>query len=496
MCPSKTTNVIPRLTSFLLLVFFGTVCGYAQTVIDIVWDDPIAVSVEAQDNNRPRIALTQEGNPIVLWGQDSGNQLHLARWVAPGFESVSGFLPAGIEAFTSVWAGPELDANGGVVAVVFKRYPEDVNGAYYIQSLDGGLTWSDTLQVDFALGSGFQSRFPSVALDSSGEAAVSLMTFEGNYLDPTYEVAMGSDGNAVFSELQNTSTAFFDGEACDCCMAEMLHQGDDVIQLYRNNIGNIREIRAVRSSDNGSEFDQSFECDQTQTYSNVCFSSGPSGVFWNNMLLTAFRANVEDGVRAYVSLNDLDSGVLEQSVPIDADVASNVSQNNVKSATNGVFLATAWEEIRTTSTNVLLALGTSVGGLTSAHDTVNVVHQGRQINPDIAMDDTHIHMVWQDNELDVVMYRRGFLPVTFQVGSEERNSMILYPNPCANYLTIEGLQLNEEYASMFSVLGKEMKCNVLQTSVNSVSIDTSGLTAGVWVLVNPNTGQAFRFVHQ
>ena len=197
-----------RSKAWMIAAYAGLVATstQAQSVSDIVWEDPIPVAPETYDNNRPRMALNATGQPVVMWGQNSGNQVHVAVFNGAAFDYVGNILPEGVEAFTADWAGPDLDADGGNVGVVFKRYPEDVYGAYLMQSADGGQTWGDTVRIDPGLEEGFQSRFPTLAYDSNGEAAVTLMTFEGNYLDPAYEVTLGAENNTTFTPLTNTST--------------------------------------------------------------------------------------------------------------------------------------------------------------------------------------------------------------------------------------------------------------------------------------------------
>lgn len=469
----------------------------AQSVVDIVWEDPIAVAPETYDNNRPRMALNASGQPVVMWGQNSGNQVHVAVFNGSAFDYVGNILPEGVEAFTADWAGPDLDANGGNVGVVFKRYPEDVYGAYLMQSIDGGQTWGDTVRIDPGLEVDFQSRFPTLAYDASGEAAVTLMTFEGNYLDPAYEVALGTENNTAFTPLTNTSTAFFEGEACDCCMADLVHSGDELIQLYRNNTFNVREVKAVRSTSNGAAWEESFNCDLSGTYSNVCFSSGPSSAMRDGMLYSAFRSNLEDGVRTQVSVNDLSTGEVVESVTLDQEVAWNVSQNNARLALNEQYVAVVWEEVRTTTTNVLMAFGAGTPALLAAHDTVNVEFSGRQVNPDIAMDGTYVHVVWQDKEFDQVMYRRGVLPAPVSVEPAEETSLMAAPNPCRDRLTLQvipGTEVDQVWC--FNVQGRRFQCPAVQHTKGLVVVDVSGLAPGLWLVNHPDQDRPVRVIKQ
>jgi hypothetical protein len=471
-----------KIINTLILVVVILISGYltpSYAQYAIQWDDPIDVSPDGLDNNRPRMALDAAGQPMIIWGRDAGKELYFSRWDGAQFVEPTLIVPPSVDLFTSEWAGPELGSNGDVVYAVFKRYPENEFGAYFVKSVDGGLSWSDTVRIDNLPIGDMQSRFPSVAVDELGNPAVTMMTFTGNYIDPEYEVLTSTDGGQSFGPLVNASTDMFAGEACDCCTATIVYSEGKLVQLYRNNSGNIREIRGLVSDDWGATFEQGCVVDVTETFSNVCFSSGPDGVLLGDELITAFRANIPTGARVYASSYNLVTNELEEHQLVDGDIPSNVSQHNAKIAGNTMDLAMCWEEYTAANSNIILSYSSSgVAELVNYRDTVNVVTAGRQVNPDIAYSNGVFHVVWQDKYSGLVVYRRGTVVEATAINETTSNSLTVCPNPTTGLVEFTTESRLNNY-KVFSSSGQE----VLEGQLNmesKFSIDLSSLDNGYY----------------
>ncbi|MFT4778188.1 MAG: hypothetical protein ACJAU0_000623 [Flavobacteriales bacterium] len=405
---------------FLLLPSFLV----AQT---IAWEDPIPVASEEWDNNRPRLTLNAEGLPVVMWGNNVAGEVHVALGDGDSFSDPLSGMMGEYACFTADWAGPELSGSGNNMLIAFKATPENTEGIYLLSSEDGGSTWGQPVlismdeEVD-------QTRLPDVAIDDSGEIHLTFMTFEGNYIDPAYAYKTSEDGEN-WSVVQNISTSLIEGEACDCCTADIISSGETVVQLWRNNIDNIREIYAVISTDGGANFDQILEIDHSDTYSNVCFSSGPNGVIEGDNLISVFRKNVGTDRRIGLVVTDLLTGENSLEETVGGLGQGNVNYNNAKIAQDGAFTAIVYEEGMGNGSEIICSVSNgNYENLISFKDTVNVSLTGRQTNPDVALNGDQVHVVWQDADTDQVWYRKGSIQTSNTV-SELEISWGISPNP-------------------------------------------------------------------
>lgn len=462
------------LFSLLFLPFLAD----GQYVID--WDDPIEVSEAGMDNNRPRITLNAEGNPLIIWGRDSGKELFFTRFDGVEFSEGELLLDADFDIFTADWAGPEISSNGDDAFIVFKRFPENEFGAYMLKSTDGGQSWSDTIRVDAMDIGEEQNRFPNVTVNNDGNPAVTLMKFTGNYLDPEYEVLTSVDGGTTFGPMVNASTSLISGEACDCCTADLINSNGKLIQLYRNNASNIREIKATVSDDWGGSFGEAIHVDNSDTFSNVCFSSGPDGIIAGDKLITVYRANIPAGYRVYVSEYDLELGTLDNELLVDPFVPSMVAQHNPKIAGDEMHQLMVWEEFTAAYANVLYTYSsTGPEGLNIWSDTLNVQTNGRQVNPDVAYDNGNFHVVWQDKYSGKVGYRKGKVVEGVSVNDLAQPQVKVYPNPCVSEVNLTQLS-RQDRVEMRNVLGQI----VFEDRINSneLLIPMEGLPDGTYVI--------------
>lgn len=457
----------------LALAFCTPILVQAQT-FTVSWDAPIQVTQDdAYDNNRPRIALNSENNPVVIWGKDNGRILYHSVYSGSSFSEPVSLLDDDFEIFTADWAGPELGSNGDHVAAVFKRYPENEFGVYMVQSADGGQTWSDTVRVDNVPIGDQQTRFPNVVIDDNGNPAVTIMTFEGNYLEPKYEVLTSIDGGASFSELVNSSTELFAGEACDCCTADIIFDGSQLIQLYRNNYDNIREIRASRSMNWGESFPEGFALDLSDTFSNFCFSSGPSGIVSGDELITTYRINTAVGPRASISLFDMGTGLIDLEEQLSPTSVQQVGQTNPKIAGDGTNIGIVWQEETTNDDNVHFVFShTGATGLVgSAVEVLNLQLPGKQINPDIAYSDGTFHVVWQDKATGLVMYRKGAVVEAVSVSEIlPLGNVQIFPNPSSETILWENSMNHPVQYSCYNAFGQIVMSGNGTPGLNSLDI--------------------------
>ncbi|WP_306642346.1 T9SS type A sorting domain-containing protein [Sanyastnella coralliicola] len=467
--------------ALLLLAITLNSVVFSQT---ITWEDPVPVSIDGQDNNRPRIILDQDGSVHVFWGRDADGQLFHNQMVDGEWDAAEMLLPEGVTCFTADWAGPDVGSFGDHLGVVFKRMPENTEGAYLIQSFDGGATWSDTTQIDLNLPEGFQTRMPSVAIGDQQMVHVSIMSFEGNYIDPEYIYTKSNDGGESWSAYQAMYGDFFSGEACDCCMADIAIINADPVIAFRDNEENIREIKCVKSESSGDNFESVLYPDLSETYANYCFSSGPHLLLQDGIMKIVYKSIEEsDSYVTFTQMDLSDESIIESFIVLE-ETDGTARQNNPRISGSEALDFVVWEESQGLATEVLYAAreGGAQGGSFEIIDTLNVDLSGKQINPDVKVDGLTIHTVWQDKGNDLVMYRKGtYDPNGVNVEESLLPEVSAYPNPTNSSVNITGVKV--ESVQVFDLQGRMLVNR--NSGVSGNDLDVSMFPKGTYnVVVN------------
>ncbi|MCH8332130.1 MAG: hypothetical protein IH946_12295, partial [Bacteroidetes bacterium] len=162
-----------ELLSLALILFAFN--GFGQITLD--WSDPMEVTdTTTFDNSRPRVAVTSSGVPVVIWGSKNFDILYVSRMDGSDFSDPMELNPTGEDIFTGDWAGPEIAAQGDTVFVTFKLKPEDNWGVYIKRSVDGGVTWDDTVRVENI--DSDMTRFPTINVLPGGNPVVAFMKLD------------------------------------------------------------------------------------------------------------------------------------------------------------------------------------------------------------------------------------------------------------------------------------------------------------------------------
>ncbi len=155
------------------------------------WSNIEEVNSDASKGSaRPRIAEVNGNIPIVIWGDKSNSFVYLSKKSGGSWSSPLKLNPTGMTVFTSDWAGPEIAANENTIFVSFSALPEKSEMSYVVSSTDGGVNFSNAVQVS----SNNWVRFPTPAVDENGKPYVAFMEFDSNWVDPHYAVATSSNG--------------------------------------------------------------------------------------------------------------------------------------------------------------------------------------------------------------------------------------------------------------------------------------------------------------
>lgn len=465
--------------SIALILIFGSLMIKAQTTVVNI-GLPITVAPSTFDNVRPRIALTNNNSPIIMWGKGSNKKIFTARYNGGIFDTPVSQNPGTLQAFVTDWASAEMASSGDTVFVVYKSEPALTGGIYLTRSLDGGITFSDTVRVDNI--DPDISRFANIAISPGGNPVVTFMKFEPGWFDPQYSVANSTDGgNTFLTDVVATSIA--PGEACDCCPATMAIKDDKQVVLFRNNIGNLRNMWGSLSTDGGQSFTSAGEIDQSNWNLNTCPSSGPMGFIYGDSMVYTWMSGASGSNRVYfgtVNLNNWQVGINQMIAPIAGG-----SQNMPRIAGNADTLAIVWEQISGMNRIIMMTWSvTGPAGLAINIDTI-ASSMVNLVNPDIAFANGVFHISYQDDASGTVLYKTATVTTLTNLNEiNADNSLYIYPNPADNeiHLKYDG-EISELYIT--DIQGKI----VLQFPVrnHNNSLDISKLITGTYIIHIKNT---------
>lgn len=461
--------------------------AFAQQTIN--WGPEISVADGTTYGNvRPRLALTTNDEPIVLFGKNGIGKLFVAKGNAGTFGTPVDILPANLGTYLANWTGADIAAKGDTIIAVFKALPFEDGNIYSVRSTDGGLTFSDTIRVDdHETGRTF---LPALTIDNNGNPIVDYMIFDGTDGNPRYVVAQSTDAGLTYGQRVVASSTVA-GEACDCCPAEMVTDGTNQILLFRNNESNVRDIHAVRSTDGGATFPTATDMEELGWFITSCPSTGPHGIIMGDSLFTVAASRVSGSYRVYIGSGNLTGGnlsLVNQASPIPPN-NNNGTQNYPRISGEGNTMVMVWEEKETSNPEVFCAVVNN-GNINSFADykaRVNTVTTGVQTNPDIIYKNGFAHVVYQDAVSGDVIYRKG--TVTAVAGTNESvfSAVTVAPNPSATgVFVLSGLSTEITRWSVTDLSGKAV-AGSLVNHVNGLEITFDPAVGnGVYLLTIEN----------
>lgn len=474
-----------------LIPFLAT----SQSIIH--WEPEISVADgSVYGNVRPRIAVTANGVPIVLFGKGPAGLLYTSRLNGSVFDTPVTLLPGTMESYLASWTGPDIAAKGDTVIAVFKAMTMDDGHVYSVRSVDGGMTFSDTIRVDdHDLGVAWM---PSMDIDENGNPSVTYMAHDAAMTNPRYNVVHSTDQGLTYQSEMDITTAIPE-EACDCCPAEYVIDGNQHALLYRNNDLNIRDIYAVYSEDDGLTYPESANVDQLNWSITSCPSTGPHGLFNNSKLITVYASRASGSYRVYVSETaTTPSFAFENSTMMTPPVNVNGIQNYPRISGDNDTLVMVWQESETGNPEIFSAFTTSAmtSELLTSKAMVNSSTSGSQTNPDVIYKNGKVHAVYQDASTGDVIYRQG----TIGTVSLEENALSLlevYPNP----MTEGTFQLDLKEAQNPVIELHDAFGNACQYTVNQqnslFNLEITNPAKGVYFLtvISENAKQTIKLIN-
>lgn len=452
----------------------------------LIWGVPITVATGSGANLHPRIALNRNGDPYVLWGQTDTRAL-FAKWNGSGFTTP--IVPGGaLSIFAQLWAGPDMAASGDTVYVVMKRTPETspMNHMYLVRSVDGGVTFSDTVRIDNYDTN--VTRFPIVTTDDLGNPVVAFMRFNSTFGSAKYVTSRSADHGSTFGAPVLASIGMAD--VCDCCPASVLASGAMQAVLFRNNVSNIRDNWVAVSYNSGASYLTNRVVDTTSWMIMSCPSSGPDGFLLADTLYTVFMSGASGSPRVYMSKTSIGAIASNtEHTAITGSIAGVTSQNYPRIANDGSKAVAVWKQSSAGSSTVAYSYTNDITGGLSGYFTIP--GSSGVENADVAMSGNYVHVVWQDNNSGKVMYVRGAISNVGLAQVAYSKDVAIYPNAASNQFSVDIPDGGIKSAELVDNSGRTL---LLQPHISAsrATFYLEGIAPGNYVFnMKSNDGQTF-----
>jgi len=462
-------------------VFFFAQLSLAQT--GFILSEPILVA-DGLGNHHPQIEITSDNLPAVSWTSAGSSSIYFAKMNDLGvFNPPQKLNPDGLDVWSFTWNGPDFAIEGENVYVVFKA---DNGASYMVKSSDNGISFGDTVRV--ASADAILPTFPDVAVynDTVYVTFMNHMDFSGS--SPNYVLARSVDGGASFEEFVLASDLFTD-EVCDCCPPEIIVNADYVAIYFRNNDANIRDIKAVVSTDRGLTFSSFISIDEHDWFLLSCPSTGPDArLIDEENVVSVYKSTVDSEAKIFANKANLSTGLSIETVEVWSAASPGLSRNYPQIATEGERLAVVWEEVGD-GTSIDVFFNVSGTGILDFNSdlALNLTHQaGVQSKPDIAIKSGIYHVVYA-NSTDGNLY---YLNVTENSNVDEFSNLsnrMVYPSP---FISTVFITVQEEVDLLiYDLLGHVvMNIKVDQPTI----VETSDWPTGTYIVqLSGETGTTY-----
>jgi len=455
----------------------------------ITWSPAVNVASSSSGNLHPRIVLDAAGNPLILWGH--ANRAMFSKWNGTSFTTPVLINPGAVQVFAASWAGPDIASNGDTVYVVYKVTPEDTNHIFLSHSYDGGNNFSATERVDFIGDSA--CRFPTVAVDESGNPVVAFMKFNTGFIEARWAVTKSTDFGFTFTP-DVPANVLSGGQVCDCCPGSILSNANQVFMEYRNNLSNIRDMWAGVSSDYGNTFANAMQVDQGNWMLMACPSSGPDATLIGDSLYTVYMSGTTGNSLVYLSSSSVTSLNNSTGRMLTGNFTGLSEQNYPRVSSDGNSLAVVWKQTVSGQTQLALKYSPNITlGFPGTYDTIAF---NNVTNTDVAMANGTVYVVWEDDNSGTVKFRKGTAPVITSIESDETENMdVLFPNPVNNGFVqykVKGNSDTNATVGIFDMFGRKVSSVELQFVNDILNIDVDHLSAGTYILKINSGNKSYR----
>ena len=366
----------------LFLLFFPILLTAQGVELNPTTNYTVISSGPSEGYNRPRVIVTANNNPFIIWSKlSSPKSIRAKKWNGTAFGSVmdlvtSNLMPTG-------FIGPEIASKGDTVYLIFESLLHNNHIIYLKKSFDGGLTFSDTIRVSENSNT-HKFAMPNVAVREDGNPVISYMECLPNWTDWKQTVKTSFDFGQTFSSPADVS-ALTPGEPCDCCQSTMVTNGnDDVFLLFRNNDNNVRNSYIAKSNDGGITFTSTQDLDDLNWVLNSCPTSSPVGAVNNDSIMLVRRnggSGVNELYKSNVNMNDLQKSYFTQLDASNAPLQDKAEIASFKNSPN--WSVVVWEENRNGVKESFYSIIDDNGANLNAGVISDTSIFGHKIEPDI-----------------------------------------------------------------------------------------------------------------
>lgn len=218
---------------------------------------PAIVTIHAPHQGRvPEVALDQKGVLHLVYGQEQDGFYVQSRdggktFTAPvQVNQRAGTITVGAERGVKIALGKD-----GTIHLVWLGHYQKGGGIWYTRSTDGGKTFAPERNVqDTNVG----SDSPAIVADASGNVLVFWLDArtgkeEDNPVAHPILLARSTDNGASFARNEIVKYDFA-GRACACCRLEARLQGEDVYIAFRSGYHNIRDFYLLKGRKTENNF--------------------------------------------------------------------------------------------------------------------------------------------------------------------------------------------------------------------------------------------------
>ena len=386
--------------------FLAFLAGTASsTLAQITWDfvEPIDVAGNPYGNKCPRLVLDASGNPIVFMGK-TNDGLYVAT-SENGFFNAPQAVPTNPGIFLSDAEGPDVATWGNTLGLAYQIAGQWATGAQFMRSDDGGVTWSSSYPI--APNATEDHFMPIPAFDDDGNPFVALKLGSGN--NAQEGVLRSLDGGVTWGPAEPASFASGNGIACECCPSRTIYGNGRYHSIYRRNENNLRDMWLV-SSEDGVIWDQQLDLDPTDWQINACPETGTSAAWLpDGRLASVFMSAGSGNSQVYLSLSDPMNDDAGTTSPLTVTQFGTLNQNQPDVAVGATHTVVAWEQ-SSGGWEVMLSVSANEalpGGLVDVALPLSESLSGSNRHPDVAIEGSTVHVIWQNSADGTVKYLRG-----------------------------------------------------------------------------------------
>jgi len=339
----------------------------------------ILSSGSTEGYERPRVVITANNSPFVIWSKPSTPKAIKARkWNGTAFDSAFDLVNADL--MPTGFIGPEIAAKGDTVYLIFESVLHNNHVIYLKRSFDGGLTFSDTIRVSDNSNT-HKFAMPNVSVREDGNPVISYMECLPNWTHWKQMVKTSFDFGMSFSLAADVS-ALAPGEPCDCCQSTLVTNGDNVYLLFRNDDVNVRNSYIAQSTDEGLTFSTTQDLDDINWILNACPTSSAVGAVLGDSIMVV-RRNGGSGINELYKSN-VNKDDLQKSYFTQVESAGSSLQDKAEIATDLNNFVTVWEENRNGNKECFYSVIGSDGKSLYNGIISDTATFGHKIEPDIA----------------------------------------------------------------------------------------------------------------